>query len=107
MDGSVSGFYFGGINHDGRERALFLLIHLLKSKNTKGELQEHLIDWYKYSGGYKLTNEDIKHKIEYQWNRNYNFGTPYIKELLEDLGKVEIMEGCELHGSKNSINRST
>ena len=72
---------------DGRERVLFALIHLLKTKYTdKSELVKYLVDWYKYSGGYKLSSSDIVHKVNYHYNRSYRITEDYIKELLEEIG---------------------
>lgn len=84
-------------NHDGRERALFILIHNLKSKMRVEELTEFLIDWYKYSGGYKLTSNNIERKVRYHYNRNYGTYT-MTKELLEELGKEKVLERCKVHG---------
>ena len=74
---------------DGRERLLWMLIHLLKSKHTKESLNRYLWEWYKYSGGYKLSLEDIKSKVNYHWNRNYNITIDSISDLLKELG-VEV-----------------
>jgi len=74
---------------DGRERCLFLLIHILKDKYThrKKDLIRFLKDWYKYSGGTKLEPFDIERKVNYHWERNYNVGVRHVLELLEDLGQ--------------------
>ena len=72
---------------DGRERVLWLLIHLLKGQyETKEALTEFLVNWYKYSGGYKLGAEDIRRKVKNQYHKEYTPGVTYIKNLLEDLG---------------------
>jgi len=80
-------------NDDGRERALFMLIHVLKPtyEGRKEELIRFLQDWYKYSSGRQLTPQQIKHKVDYHWKKNYTFGLTYITELLEDIG-VDINE---------------
>ena len=79
--------------NDGRERALFMLIHVLKRdyKDRKDELTKFLQDWYRYSGGNKLTSLQIKHKVDYQWEKDYKFGNNYINNLLKDLGKDELI----------------
>lgn len=84
-------------NHDGRERALFILIHSLKSKKTKDELVEFLVDWYKYSGGYKLSDLDISRKVAYHYSRSYGTYT-MTKELLEELGQEKVISRCKVHG---------
>jgi len=76
------------LNDDGRERALFMLIHVLKPnyKDKKQELVKFLQDWYKYSSGRKLNDRDIQNKVNYHWSRRYHFGEDYIRELFEDIG---------------------
>ncbi len=76
---------------DGRERALFILIHTLKEKykdNPEGreELTMFLQKWYKSSKGYKLTNVDIKNKVNYHFSRDYNIGISYLSTFLEEIG---------------------
>jgi hypothetical protein len=73
-------------HNDGRERALFLLIHVLKHKYEKDELVSYLQNWYRYVGGNKLNPYQIKGKVYYQWDRNYSFGESYLNELLESIG---------------------
>jgi len=70
--------------NDGRERALFILIHYLKPKyqEKKDDLIKYLIEWYRYSGGYKMTSHQIKHKVHYHWSRQYQIET-MLDELLE------------------------
>lgn len=79
---------------DGRERALFMLIHTLKSeyKGRKGEFLRYLIDWYKYSGGHKLTDRDIINKLNYHWKRDYTISERYLNELLESIGKADMVD---------------
>lgn len=71
---------------DGRERILFVLIHTLKHKHTQEELTKILVEWYRYSSGYKLSEAEIVRKIRYHWNRNYNITPNYVLELMEELG---------------------
>lgn len=72
---------------DGRERTLFLLIHVLKDGyKDKHELVKFLVDWYKYSGGYKLSERDVLNKVNYHWNRDYRLTERFLNELLEELG---------------------
>ena len=79
---------------DGRERALFMLIHVLKDqyKEDKKGLTKFLQEWYRYSGGICLTPYQIECKINYHWKKNYNFGNKYINELLESLGRSDLCE---------------
>lgn len=87
-------------NQDGCERALFVLIHSgLKDKYSQPDLEDYLWEWYKYAGGYKLTEQQVRNKVRYHYKRSY--GTfSMVKELLEELGKEDILRGCEIHGSK-------
>lgn len=79
---------------DGRERVLFVLIHLLKKNDvnphgkftTQEELVTFLQDWYKYCGGYKIDRTSIKWKVTYHWNRRYVITDYYIDDLMEELG---------------------
>lgn len=72
---------------DGRERVLFMLIHVLKDGyKERDELAKFLVDWYKYSGGFKLSEQDIVGKVKYHWNRSYVLTERFLNELLEELG---------------------
>ena len=79
---------------DGRERALFILIHVLKPKykDKKDELTKFLQEWYRYTSGTKLSEKQIENKVNYHWNRNYNIGTTYINELLESIGRSDLCQ---------------
>ena len=78
---------------DGRERALFMLIHVLKPKyrDDKEGLISFLQDWYKYSGGRKLDKNQIRNKVNYHWNREYSFGKRYLNDLLESIGRSDLL----------------
>ncbi len=73
---------------DGRERVLFVLIHVLKPRyvGKKEALAEFLDDWYKASGGKKMSTYDIKRKVQDHWDKTYTFTEKYLKEVLEDIG---------------------
>lgn len=73
-------------NDDGRERAMFALIHILKSKYKKEELIRFLQDWYKYSGGRKMSPWAIQCKVEYHWNKDYTLSENYLNNLSYELG---------------------
>lgn len=79
---------------DGRERALFMLIHVLKEKykDDKEGLIKFLQEWYSYSSGTQLDKYAIERKINYHWKRNYNIGKNFINELLESLGRSDLCE---------------
>lgn len=78
---------------DGRERALFMLIHILKEqyKDKKEEFIHFLQEWYRYSGGHQLDDESIRRKVIYHWKRTYNIGERYLNELLESIGKEDLI----------------
>jgi hypothetical protein len=78
---------------DGRERILFVLIHVLKGKyvQRQEELVQFLYDWYRYTGGRKLTKQQIYHKVRYHWNRTYYITQNYINNLLQDIG-IEVQK---------------
>lgn len=82
------------LSDDGRERALFMLIHVLKGKykDRYDEFVAYLQDWYRYSSGTKLTDEDIRRKVRYHWNRSYVITTNYLNELLESIGREDLIE---------------
>ena len=81
---------------DGRERALYILIHMLKDKykeeykdneyQGRKALSEFLTQWYRSSKGHKLTNVDIERKVGYHYNRSYNLNISYINTFLEEIG---------------------
>lgn len=72
---------------DGRERALFILIQVLRHKYEKEELTKTLQEWYRYSGGTKFSDYDIERKVKYHIARQPYTITPYyVNELLEELG---------------------
>jgi hypothetical protein len=71
--------------NDGRERAMFILIHLLKEKQDKSVVTEWLQHWYESVGGHKLNRKQIANKVEDHWNRTYHLGG-FINDLMYDLG---------------------
>lgn len=97
---SLKGFRYILTSHefreadDGRERALFMLIHTLKPKyqTKKNDLIIFLQDWYKYSGGTKLKPEAIRHKVNYHWNKSYTITQNYLNELLYSIGREDLIE---------------
>lgn len=77
-----------GKAEDGRERALFILIQVLKKKylDKKDEFIRFIQDWYRYAGGYKLTPWAVQCKVVYGLNHDYIITERYVKEFLEELG---------------------
>jgi hypothetical protein len=69
---------------DGRERLLFYFIHKLKGRTNFSDLVTLLFDWYKSSGGKKLTKGIIESKVRYHWNRNYTFSPRYLDFINEN-----------------------
>lgn len=83
---------------DGHERAMFFLIHHFKNNyNSPDDLAKFMIDWYRYSGGFKMSETQIYAKCRYHWRREYNFSEKYIKELLVSVGKEEVFNLCSTH----------
>jgi hypothetical protein len=75
------------MHDDGRERILFVLIHVLKVKYKEPEdLADFLYGWYKYTNGRKFSKNDLLRKVKYHFNRSYNITEKYLKEVLEDVG---------------------
>jgi hypothetical protein len=79
---------------DARERALFMLIHVLKPKyqDKKEEFIQYLQDWYRYSSGTKLSPGDIRGKVAYHWNKSYSIGVTYLNELLVSIGRSDLIQ---------------
>jgi hypothetical protein len=80
-------------SEDGRERAMFMLIHVLKDKykDRMSEFITFIQEWYRYSGGYKLSSKQIESKIRYHWNRHYTVTENYLNDLLRSIGKEELV----------------
>lgn len=87
---------------DGRERALLVLIHALKKKYDEKELISYAKDWYRYSGGFKLSEEQIAGKVRYQLRRDYNVDSLLVR-LMEELGLEELMSSCPVHGKREKL----
>ncbi len=88
---------------DGRERALFMLVHLLKKKYTdEAELTKYLQEWYRYSSSKQgMTDEQVRRKVHYHYNRDYTITEKYLNELLESLGKTELIRS-DIDGKSNN-----
>lgn len=79
---------------DGRERALFMIIHVLKGKykDNKEEFIRYVSDWYRYSGGTQLSQRDIINKVNYHWKKEYTIGRRYLNELLQSIGRSDLID---------------
>lgn len=82
---------------DGHERALFLLIHTLKPDypDKKEELIKFLQDWYRYSGGGKMSDGEIRRKVTYHWDKTYTITERYLEDLLESIGRSDLCKRAE------------
>ena len=78
---------------DGRERAMFVLIHAIKDewKDDKLGFQNYIWDWYRYSGGYKMSQIDVQRKVNYHWKKTYALER-FLNELLESLGRSDLVK---------------
>ena len=73
---------------DGRERLVFMLTHILKPKyKNKDELGDFLWEWYHYSGGYQLSEQQVRSKVNYHWFKDYSGAnwTYKMNELYDEL----------------------
>jgi len=71
---------------DGRERLLWFFIHTFKESHSKQELTKLLQEWYKYSGGSKMSARDVERKVEGQYTRDYKPGIKYLQNICDDIG---------------------
>lgn len=78
-------------NKDGHERALWMLIQILKKDfQTIQEAEKYFQGWYTLSGGTQLSKDDVKRKVKYHWNKDYTISASKINELLESLGRTDL-----------------
>jgi hypothetical protein len=76
---------FGSVG-DGRERALFILSQVLRSEYSQDDLVQFLQDWYRYSGGKKLSKQQVAQKVRYSYGKQYNITERYVEEFLQEIG---------------------
>lgn len=76
---------------DGREKFMFYLINALKNKIPENDLADRIISWYRYSGGVKLSDLEIRRKVHYHVERNitYSFGESFFRKLMDDYKVVK------------------
>ena len=71
---------------DGRERTLWVLAQILKSKYSKSDLVKLLVEWYHYSGGNKLNEYEVECKVKHHFHKDYVITERYLIDLLTELG---------------------
>ena len=78
---------FGKYN-DGKKRALFVLIQTLKHDMNKEELVNFIQRWYKNVGGYKLSAQDLRDKVDYHYDpdRTYTNLERFTNDMLKEIG---------------------
>ena len=77
---------------DGRTRALYHLITILKNKYAKPEeLTSFLQSWYKYCNGNSLTNSQIKYHVHYNYSKGYSFSPERFNDFLEEIGREDLI----------------
>lgn len=78
--------YFNDNIKDGRSRLLFVLANVLKGEYDKKGLIELLQNWYRYTGGKKLTKGQVAYQVHAAYRSDQAPGEKYIRQLLLDLG---------------------
>jgi len=72
---------------DGRERVMFCLIHILKNKfDNKEDLGAFLYEWYRYTSGFKMSEEDVRRKVRYHWEKSYTITESYLRRIIDEVG---------------------
>jgi len=81
--------YFNDKLKDGRNRIIFVLANVLKTKYEKKELINLLQQWYKYCGGKKMSDNQIAYVVYKAYKTDQSPGLKYILQLLKELGVEE------------------
>jgi hypothetical protein len=70
-----------------------MLIHLLKPRyTTMEELTTVLQQWYRYSSTTPgLSDNQVAAKVRYHWTKNYTITERYLEELLESIGRHDLV----------------
>lgn len=76
--------------NDGKERAMFILIHVLKQNNPQDKVIKWIQQWYKDMGGTRMREQDIETRVRYHWSRPYILHS-FINDLLKDIGAEEYL----------------
>ena len=71
---------------DGRVRVMFLLTAVLKEKMPPKEMEDFICEWYRYSGGVKLSETQLRENTKYILERGYNVSEQTILNYCEELG---------------------
>ena len=71
---------------DGRSRVLFLLTAALKNSMEAKELEQFMVDWYRYSGGTKLSESKVRDSVRYTLSKGYNVNEDTILNYCEQIG---------------------
>lgn len=80
---------------DGRARAMYHLITILKNKYSRNELVDKIVDWYSYSTKYKedLDRRQIEYHVDHNIRKGYSFSMSKFNDLLEELGREDLILG--------------
>lgn len=78
---------------DGRSRALFHLITILKNKYSRDELVSKLDDWYRYCTSFqeKLTRGKIAYFVDHNIRQGYQFSISKFNDFLEEIGREDLI----------------
>lgn len=78
---------------DGRARALYHLICILKNKYSRDELVDKLVDWYRYSTKRKekLSRREIEYHVDHNIRKGYVFSIIKFNDFLEELGREDLI----------------
>lgn len=71
---------------DGRSRILFLLVSVLREKMPLPELEQFMVDWYRYSDGRKLSESKIREHVQYIAKKKYTVTENTIYKYCEEIG---------------------
>lgn len=71
---------------DGRFRIMFLLTSVLKDVMEPKELEQFIVDWYRYSGGVKMTEKKVRENVTYILEKGYVVTESTILNYCEELG---------------------
>jgi len=71
---------------DGRFRIMFLLTSVLKDSMEPKELEQFIVDWYRYSGGVKMSESKVRSNVTYILEKGYNVNEQTIVNYCEEIG---------------------
>lgn len=77
---------------DGRKRALYHLITVLKHKyDNPKDLIEFLQDWYSYCSGSALSDGQIRYHVYHNIKKGYAFSLQKFNDFLEEIGREDLI----------------